>query len=143
MLPYEVLHSEALVWVQRQNSAILDQSIIPIAAAQPGCVWRSRSLGALDAQQRPYRIAVSCDHCAGQEAAVQADLAIAALPANLVRPPLQQVPSEFGLPNLGAYQIGMLLAEPQRAPAQRFAQLLKDNFSQFAAQLNPTRTRAA
>lgn len=136
-LAHEVIHSESLIWVQKHNSAIAKQEIIPVAAAQPGCVWRSRSLGALEAQRRPYRIAVICDHCAGQEAAVQADIAIAALPASLVRPPLQQVPSEYGLPHLGQYQIGIIMGEPQSQAALGFAQLLKDEFSQFAGQLNP------
>ena len=63
---------------------------------------------ALDRSDHRYRVAYTSEHCAGQEAAMQADLAIGPFPLSLIQPPLQQLGDEYQLPELGDYQIAML-----------------------------------
>ena len=44
----------------------------------------------------------------GPEHAMIADLAIAPYPSSLIRPPLQRLDGQYGLPQLGEYQIKLL-----------------------------------
>ncbi|MFZ3204897.1 MAG: LysR substrate-binding domain-containing protein [Pseudomonas sp.] len=104
----EVIYSEALVWAGREGGLAVQRSPLPLALATPGCAWRRTALDALDRLDLPYRIAYSCEQCAGQEAAMIADLAVAPFPRSLVRPPLRRLGEEHGLPPLGDYHIKLL-----------------------------------
>lgn len=104
----EVIYSEELVWAGRDGGLAVQRSPLPLALANAGCAWRRTALDALDRQGINYRIAYSCEQCAGQEAAMIADLAIAPFPRSLVRPPLRRLGAEQGLPPLGEYHIKLL-----------------------------------
>lgn len=104
----EVVHSEPLVWAGAQAGIAATLSPLPLALASPECPWRQMALEALDRSGPPYRVAYTSAHCAGQEAAMQADLAIGPFPVSLVHPPLQVLGQEHELPPLGEYQIVML-----------------------------------
>lgn len=103
----EIVHSEPLVWAGREDGVAVQRSPLPVTLAQPGCAWRRITLNALDQAGITYRIAYSCDHCAGQEAAMLADLAVTAFPKSLVRPPLKRLHNEL-LPPLGDYQVALV-----------------------------------
>ncbi len=102
-----VVHTEPLVWAERDGGTALERHPLPIAFASPGCAWRSTALAALDRAGLTYRIAYTSEHCAGQQAAMEADLAIAPFPLGLIRKPIRQVATSAGLPSLGHYQIEM------------------------------------
>lgn len=104
-----VVHTEPLVWAYRDGGTAIERSPLPVAFASPGCIWRATALAALDRAGIPYRVAYTSEHCAGQQAAMEADLAIAPFPHGLVRKPIRQVPDTAGLPPLGHYQIEMLV----------------------------------
>ncbi len=104
----EIIYSEALVWAGREGGLAVQRSPLPLALAYPGCAWRRTALDALDRLDLPYRIAYSCEQCAGQESAMIADLAVAPFPRSLVRPPLRRLGEEHGLPPLGDYHIKLL-----------------------------------
>lgn len=103
----EIVHSEPLVWAGREGGLAAQRSPLPVALAHAGCAWRGMALEALDRAGLSYRIAYSCEHCAGQEAAMLADLAVAPFPLSLVRPPLRRIDSGL-LPPLGEYQLAMV-----------------------------------
>lgn len=100
----DVVHSEPLVWAGREDGVAVERTPLPVTLAQQGCAWRRIALNALDHAGVNYRIAYSCDHCAGQEAAMLADLAVTAFPQSLIRPPLKRLNSD-ALPPLGDYQV--------------------------------------
>jgi len=104
----EPVHSEALVWAGRSGGIAALRSPLPLALASPDCAWRRQALDALDRIGRHYRIAYSSEQTSGQEAAMLADLAIAPYPASLLRPPLQCLDGQYGLPQLGDYRINLL-----------------------------------
>ncbi|ASK34317.1 LysR substrate-binding domain-containing protein [Alloalcanivorax mobilis] len=110
----QVVHSEPLVWAGRRAGAARHRSPLPLSLASHGCAWRRMALDALDGAGIEYRVAYSSEHCAGQEAAMLADLAVAPFPASLVQAPLTALGPDAGLPPLGHYQIGLLRhhAEP-------------------------------
>lgn len=103
----EVVHSEPLVWAGREGGVAVQRTPLPVTLAQQGCPWRRITLNALDQAGIAYRVAYSCDHCAGQEAAMLADLAITAFPKSLVRPPLKRLSNDL-LPPLGDYQVALV-----------------------------------
>lgn len=104
----EIVHNEPLVWTGCQGGVAAQRDPLPLALSGPGCPWRNRALTALDRADKAYRIAYISEHCAGQEAALLADLAVAPFPASMVQDPLQILGDEAGLPDLGNYQIAMV-----------------------------------
>src|SRR5690606_30588711 len=75
----------------RLAGVAVDRTPLPLALGTPDCAWRRLARQALDRAGRPYRIAYSSEQCAGQEAAMIADLAIAPYPLSLVKPPLKRL----------------------------------------------------
>ncbi|MCI0918271.1 LysR family transcriptional regulator [Pseudomonas stutzeri] len=106
----EVIHSEPLVWAGRAGGVAVERNPLPLALSSPECAWRRQAMDALDRADRPYRIAYSSEQCAGQEAAMIADLAVAPYPLSLIRPPLKRLKEGDSLPSLGEYQIKLLCA---------------------------------
>lgn len=103
----EVVHSEPLVWVGREGGVAAQRSPLPVALAHQGCAWRGMALEALNRAGLSFRVAYTCEHCAGQEAAMIADLAVSPFPMSLVRPPLRRIDSSL-LPPLGEYQLTLV-----------------------------------
>lgn len=106
----EVVHSEPLVWACLDGGVATERTPLPLALANQGCAWRAMALSALDRSGLAYRIAYTSENCAGQEAALLADLAVAPLPQSMVRPPLRRLGSEAGLPSLGEYRVQLIRA---------------------------------
>ncbi|TBU95594.1 LysR substrate-binding domain-containing protein [Phytopseudomonas dryadis] len=118
----EIVYSEALVWAGRDGGLAIKRKPLPLALASNGCAWRRAAMDALDRIGRSYRIAYSSEQCAGQEAALLADLAIAALPTSLVKAPLRRLTQqEHGLPPLGDYHIKLLCGSNRGAAAEALA----------------------
>lgn len=103
----EVVYEEPLVWAGLDGGSAFRRSPVPVAVAHEGCSWRRMTLRALDSAAKAYRIAYTCEHCSGQEAAMVADLAVAPFPKSLVRPPLREIVSQ-GLPEIGSYQLALV-----------------------------------
>lgn len=112
----EVVRTEPLVWAAREGGIAPTRSPLPVALANHGCAWRARALAALDRANLPYRIAYTSENCAGQEAAMLADLAVAPFPRSLVQPPLRIVDPDVGLPPLGDSQV-LLVRRDDLGPA--------------------------
>ena len=125
----EIVHSEPLVWAGREGGIAAHQSPLPVALAPQGCVWRWMTVGALDRAGVRYRVAYTCEHSAGQEAAMLADLAVAAFPLSLVRAPLRKVSDEI-LPELGNYQIALVRGKTSPI-SDALASFVKDAFADF------------
>ncbi|WP_144777020.1 LysR substrate-binding domain-containing protein [Marinobacter maritimus] len=103
----EVVYEEPLIWVGREDGSAFLRTPLPVAVAHEGCSWRRMTLRVLDSAAKPYRIAYTCEHCSGQEAAMVADLAVASFPKSLVRPPLKEIVNQ-GLPEIGSYQLALV-----------------------------------
>ncbi|MGM0785502.1 MAG: LysR substrate-binding domain-containing protein [Pseudomonadota bacterium] len=103
----EIVHSEPLVWAGREGGIAAQRSPLPVALAHHGCAWRGMALDALDRAGVSYRVAYTCEHCAGQEAAMLADLAVSPFPLSLIRPPLRRIDKNL-LPPPGDYQLELV-----------------------------------
>lgn len=104
----EIVHSEPLVWAGLEGGVASQRSPLPLAVARQGCAWRAMALATLDRAGIDYRVAYMSEHCAGQEAALLADLAVAPFPASFISRPLQELGRDSGFPLLGEYQIALV-----------------------------------
>src|SRR5699024_4952411 len=107
-VPGEILRSEPLVWVGLRGGVAAQREPLPLAVARDGCRWREMAMTALDRIGMDYRVVYMSEHCAGQEAALLADLAVAPFPASLVQAPLHILDEDAGLPPLGDYRIALV-----------------------------------
>ena len=127
----EIVHREPLVWAGRAGGVAMRRNPLPLALASAECAWRRQALDALDRVGRSYRIAYSSEQCAGQEAAMVADLAVAPYPLSLVRPPLRRLDEEANLPALGEYQIKLLSAAQCSEPVKVLSQQVVAAFAAY------------
>lgn len=121
----QVVHSEDLVWIGLRGGLAETRRPLPLALCQSGCTWRAAALDALDQARIPYRIAYTSEHCQGQMAAVEADLAVAPLPSSAARHPFQRIAA---LPPLGSYDVLIRLRDGAGSAARALAGHVADSF---------------
>lgn len=126
----QVVHSEPLVWAGREGGVAARRSPLPVALANHGCPWRQAALDALDRAGLRYRVAYTCEHCAGQEAAMLADLAVAPFPQGLIRPPLRRLDGGM-LPPLGDYQVALVRRDGLGSAGEVLAERVVDAFHEL------------
>ncbi len=127
----EVVHTEPLVWAGREGGVAAERRPLPLALAAHGCAWRSTALDALDVAGISYRVAYNSENCAGQEAAMLADLAVAPFPASMTRTPLLRLE---GLPPLADYRTVMYRRPAAGPAAETLADHVVDAFRDPARQ---------
>jgi DNA-binding transcriptional LysR family regulator len=117
----QFLFQEPLVWVGDSQYDVWRRDLLPIAVYESGSQAQIETLSALKKINRPYRIVYHSSSLAGQLAAVESGLAVAVLtrcsvPDNLKI--LQNLPTEYALPNLGAMNVAVFRSkESQHSPA--------------------------
>lgn len=72
----EAIKTSPLRWFG--HAGLLDQEVLPLALYEAPCRFRDSILGALDAAERPYRIAVEAPNLAALRAAVEAGIGVTA-----------------------------------------------------------------
>jgi DNA-binding transcriptional LysR family regulator len=128
----QIVYTEPLVWAGLECGCAYEQRPLPLALAPQGCAWRTTSLDALDKAGIAARVAYSSPHCAGQMAAIYADLAIAPFPQSLIEKPLERLDERHGLPSLGDYHI-VLARHPNIGPAgEALARHVVESFRDIA-----------
>jgi len=127
----EILLSEPIVWAGAKGGCAHLREPIPVSLWEEGCVWRASALQALATADRQYRIAYMSAHTAGQRAAILADLAVAPLPKSFLGEDLVELTADDGLPAMGNYQIGMLVAADASAPVRAAADHIRATFDMF------------
>ena len=95
----EPVRREPLVWITSARHSVHLLDTLPLAS--PHCEWRTMVLRALESQKRKYRIAYSSSNSNVINAAVQAGLAVGAVPQICVRPGLRVLTEKDGFPDLG------------------------------------------
>ncbi|MCB8836645.1 LysR substrate-binding domain-containing protein [Aurantimonas sp. VKM B-3413] len=126
------VYREALVWIGLKNGAAVERDPLPLAVADQGCAWRGAALAGLDAAGIRYRVAYSSENCQAQIAAVEADLAIAALPLSVASNRLVRLDGEgSALPSLGTYRVYMMKREAGGAVADALAAHVGEEFREL------------
>ena len=109
-----LLFHEPLVWVGAPRYEAWRRDPLPVAAYEPGSQARRSALAALTAQRRAHRVVYNSSSLAGQLAAVESGLAVAALTRCSVPAGLQILGDKHGLPALGTMQVAALRSKDSR-----------------------------
>jgi DNA-binding transcriptional LysR family regulator len=128
----EILLTEDIVWAGARGGCAHLREPLPVSMWEEGCAWRLRALEGLSRADRAYRVAYMSAHTAGQRAAILADLAIAPLPKSFVGDGLARLGPEDGLPDLGTYNIILVVAPNASAPVLAAADHLRATLATIA-----------
>lgn len=107
----QLLRQERFVWAEAQGFSPHEQNPLPLAMFNTDCFCRMWACNALDAEQKPFRIAYSSASLTAIMAAVSAGLAVTAQLQSLITPDLRILGEAEGLPQLPMANI-MLLRNP-------------------------------
>ncbi|MGV8936953.1 MAG: LysR family transcriptional regulator [Allorhizobium sp.] len=125
--------TEKLVWVGKKCGTAHMKTPLPVSVWNDGCIWRKRALEALAVSEREFRIAYFCGHHMGQLAAIRADIAIAPLARFLVADDMVILGEREGLPDLGSYDIGLLVRDGADAPVAAVGNYLREALADMGA----------
>ncbi|MFO1089118.1 MAG: LysR family transcriptional regulator [Hyphomicrobiales bacterium] len=107
----QVIRREPLIWVSSLRHRVHEQPVVPIAISHIGCGWRSMAIEALEAAEKSYRIAYASPNSNAVIGAVNAGLAVGAIPEICLRPGLRRLGPDEGFPPLGSFEIGLIRAQ--------------------------------
>ena len=127
----EILLTEPIVWAGAKGGCAHMREPLPVSLWEESCTWRARAVKALSKHNRDYRIAYMSAHAAGQRAAILSDLAIAPLPKSFMADDLVELGPKDGLPELGNYQIAMVVTPDAAAPVRAAADHIRAAFDMF------------
>jgi DNA-binding transcriptional LysR family regulator len=105
------------VWVAPAQNAAWQRSPLPVALYEHGCIARMHTLAALKARKIAYRVAYHSPSLAGQLAAVESGLAIAAITRCSAPPHLQILQEKHGLPALEAVNVALIRSKNSKGDA--------------------------
>ncbi|PYE90069.1 LysR family transcriptional regulator [Phyllobacterium leguminum] len=127
----EVLMTEELVWAGAKCGTAHERQPLPLSMWEEGCAWGGNALEALEKAGREYRVAYMSAHTTGQRSAILADLAIAPFGKTLLSEGLVPLGPEHGLPPLGSYQLGMIVAKNAGQHVEVVAEHLRGIFEKY------------
>ncbi|CAM5415781.1 DNA-binding transcriptional LysR family regulator [Aquamicrobium terrae] len=127
----EVLLTEPIVWAGARGGCAHLREPLPVSLWEEGCVWRAGALEALGREGRNYRVAYMSAHTAGQRAAILADLAVAPLPRSFLGGELVELGPRDGMPEIGNYNLAMVVAPEASAPVNAVAEHIRATFAVF------------
>ncbi|MGK9233708.1 LysR family transcriptional regulator [Inquilinus limosus] len=110
---------ERLVWVAGRKADI-DADPLPLALFPQGCIYRDRTIAALEGLGRRWRVAYVSQGLIGVQAAVASGLGISILAADAVLPDHRRLGPPDGFPDPPASELALLAkpGRPDRAAAQ-------------------------
>ena len=127
----ELLLNEPIVWAGAKGGCAHLCEPLPVSMWEEGCVWRAGALEALGNEGRDYRVAYMSAHTAGQRAAIMADLAVAPLPKSFLGDDMVELGPGDGLPEIGSYNLTMVVAPNASAPVIAVAEHIRATFDAF------------
>ncbi|WP_274628490.1 LysR substrate-binding domain-containing protein [Arvimicrobium flavum] len=130
-LSAEVLLTEPIVWAGAKGGCAHMREPLPVSLWEEGCAWRAGALEALGREGRNYRVAYMSAHTAGQRAAIMADLAVAPLPKSFLGNEMVELGQKDGMPDIGSYNIAMIVAPDASAPVKAVADHIRTTFEVF------------
>lgn len=103
----KLMFHEPMVWVGSPQFNVWERNPLPIAVYEESSLGRRSAINALALQGRPYKVVYNSSNLAGQIAAVESGLAIAALTQCSAPPHLQVLGLEHGLGPLEPMQVAV------------------------------------
>jgi DNA-binding transcriptional LysR family regulator len=132
----EIVRTEPLVWVTSARHSVHLLDTVPVAISHTGCEWRALTIGALEREERKYRIAYSSPNSNAVNAAVLAGLAVGAVPEICVRPGMRILSEKDGFPKLGSFRLGIVHRPGRRSSAvEALSHHISESISNIPRQL--------
>jgi DNA-binding transcriptional LysR family regulator len=112
----QMLRHERFVWAQAAGFSPHEQNPVPLAMFNSDCFCRIWACNALDASQKPYRIAYSSPSLSAIMAVVSAGLAVTAQLQSLITADMRILGDAEGLPQLPMASITLLRNPNTQSP---------------------------
>jgi DNA-binding transcriptional LysR family regulator len=109
-----LLFHEPMVWVGAAQFDVWSRDLLPIAVYEETSLARRTAINSLALQGRPYKVVYNSSSLAGQIAAVESGLAVAALTQCSAPAHLQVLGSEHGLGPLEPMQVALYRSAASR-----------------------------
>lgn len=135
-----LLFHEPMVWVGSPQFDVWRRTPLPIAVYEPASLGRRSAINALALQGRPYKIVYNSSSLAGQIAAVESGLAVAALTQCSAPPHLQLLGAEQGLGPLAPMEVAVYRS--QASKGDKAVDSLQRMLVQTLRQADPAPVRA-
>lgn len=108
---------ERPIWVVAKHSDIHRETPVPLIAHPEGCEYRNRMIEALQAQQRPWRLAYSSPGISGLQNAVASGLGVSALTNRTLTDAMRVLTESDGYPALTSIRVGLYYKHPRQSEA--------------------------
>lgn len=112
----QLLRQERFVWAQARGQNLHESSPLPLAMFNAGCFCRAWACNALEAMEKPYRVAYTSPSLSAIMAVVSAGLAITAQLESIISADLEIIGAEQGLPELPLTSIVLLRNPRNQSP---------------------------
>lgn len=112
---------ERLVWIASRNHALPESDPLPLVAFQQGCIYRARSVEALERAGRRWRIAYESANLIGIQAAIAGGLGVALLEMRAVGPAHRILGRNEGMPPVPPTELALMLGADAPHAATRLA----------------------
>ena len=112
---------ERLVWIASRNHALPESDPLPLVAFQQGCLYRARSIEALERAGRRWRIAYESPNLMGIQAAIAGGLGVALLEARALAANHRVLGRPEGLPPVPPTELALMVASETPQAALRLA----------------------
>ncbi len=110
-----LLFHEPMVWVGSPQFDVWKRDPLPIAVYEESSLGRRSAIQSLALQGRPYKVVYASSSLAGQVAAVESGLAVAALTQCSAPPQLQVLGAQHGLGPMEPMQVAVLRSRASTA----------------------------
>lgn len=118
---------EPMLWLGAAEGLVEAQAEIPLALLDPPCGFRAAAIAALEAAQRPYRIAATSASLSGLKAAVSGGIAVTLRTARWIENGIIDVAAQMALPTVSEAMFSIRLRRGADVIAKDLADLLCDS----------------
>ncbi len=118
---------ERLQWVtSKKRPVAFDRDPLPLIMSEPGCLYRSRMIHAVEAAGRAWHMAYTSPNITSVQAAVSAGLGISILPKPAVLADHRVLKSSDGFPAITNTEIALVAAADATPATRRLAEVLRE-----------------
>ncbi|OAP42735.1 LysR family transcriptional regulator [Sinorhizobium glycinis] len=117
---------EPMTWLRAEKGLPFPDAEIPLAVLDPPCGFRAAATSALEAINRPFRIAASSPSLAGLRAAVLSGIAVTARTERFLGTGIVAAPKDLELPTLPVAEFSLRLRPNAEHASTDLAHLLAD-----------------
>ena len=136
----EFLRREQAVWATGTSQQAEQQDPLPVALYPPGCLFRKWAITALDAAERPWRLAFVSHSLAAVESVAALGLAVTVVKAGTFPAKLRPLSVRDGMPQLPAADIRLHRAANLSLAGTLLADHLRTSIANYPDEVLLTRT---